>query len=459
LNATTIQNCYRDGYAITNDEADAQPNGIVNCLVLSCGWNGMTLGGGSPETVNAYALDNEVAYCSDVGITNYGVNTTISGNYVHDMNGTTNTQAHWGIGIEAGNATVTNNRVIRCHTGISEQACFNNFVQNNTLDCDTGIAFTYGGNNIGTVNNILNYSSGYNFGFLCYNETGNTILANNITGPAGSGDQAICLQGTWNTSITQNTVTSQNYGVLLETNSSYNLIQDNNLTAATGIRISGGTCVSNRIGNNAFVCSTNISDTGTNTLYGELIVTPSPSPTPSPTPTSSPTGGNGGPGNNPTPTPSPTPFTTPNPNLPTNGNVVLDGINLGNLQVNQTVVVGLNITFVASSFSVREVAFPAPLNSWVTPSSSLPQILWMGKGTVTYTLTVPATASAGFYAGSVQVMGVDPMGHVFTVSAPITLHVGESSTLALSDTNMWLLFAALGVIAAVVVAAVFVDRR
>ena len=89
--------------------------GITNSVISYCGWNGMTLGGGNtPQTdFNDYAINNQVSHCSDVGITNYGNNDIVTGNYVHDMDQETgwggSQCAHWGIACEGGGGSGSGN--------------------------------------------------------------------------------------------------------------------------------------------------------------------------------------------------------------------------------------------------------------------------------------------------------------------------------------------------------------
>ena len=87
-------------------------NGITNSKITNCGWNAITLGGGLGE-LSLYAINNEVAYCGDVGITIYGYDSIAQNNYVHDINGTLGSNnAQIGIAIEAGgNNTITGNTI------------------------------------------------------------------------------------------------------------------------------------------------------------------------------------------------------------------------------------------------------------------------------------------------------------------------------------------------------------
>jgi parallel beta-helix repeat protein len=175
---STITNCYRDGFATCDYVAGNQPNGIVNSIITFCGWNGMTLGSGGPLTIGAYAINNTVAYCSGVGITNYGISNKVIGNYIHDMNGTTHTVARWGIGVEEnGYELIANNTIVNVGTGIcvapdtasgAEQAK-SNFITNNTITGATvGISSSGSGNDVITFNTVTNWGTGYAFGINEY---------------------------------------------------------------------------------------------------------------------------------------------------------------------------------------------------------------------------------------------------------------------------------------------------
>jgi len=105
-------------------------NGVINSKIYDCGWNGITIG-----EVNDYAINNEVYGCGDVGITTGGMGTQITGNYVHDMNGTSGyNNAHWGIGVEGGsNDLITQNTIQNCGTGIWNSGFNNCTISNNVI--------------------------------------------------------------------------------------------------------------------------------------------------------------------------------------------------------------------------------------------------------------------------------------------------------------------------------------
>ena len=222
--------------------------GIANSKITNCGWNGITLGGDNAGELSLYAINNEVAYCSDVGITNYGYSNTVQNNYIHDMNGTTGFQgsgiagSQWGIGVEGGgNDTITGNTILNCWSGIVISATtglasnLNNIsfnkVQNSTsvaieisndfnlingniiiqwdaLDVYAGGIYLDSTANYNTVTaNILNCTNPNAQGIVIYGGTGNQITSNSINAPTNQVNNGINVQnGSNNTIITQNLI-------------------------------------------------------------------------------------------------------------------------------------------------------------------------------------------------------------------------------------------------------------
>jgi parallel beta-helix repeat protein len=270
----TITNIYRDGFATNEDVSGHLPNGIINSTITFCGWNGITLGGGGLDTIGAYAINNTVAYCSDVGITSYGIASVIRNNTVHDMNGTTNTQAHYGIAVEEnGNNIIENNTCYNCGNGVNLGAGGGNtFRYNNFSNCDSGIFVSDAGNNVITQNTVTNWGETYSFGIALYWGYNNSVSFNTLTSDKTGQANSFYVYNSSRNIISNNTITTlttaSSYGAYLEVNASNNVIEFNNIQAATGINIHGATCVNNTIWQNTLTnCTTNVRDTGTNTRY------------------------------------------------------------------------------------------------------------------------------------------------------------------------------------------------
>ena len=135
-----ITNVGQVGVMIVNFDSGHPSIGniIENSVITNFGWNGITFYG--PYIHNNLAINNEIAYGSDVGISTYGANDIIIGNYIHDMNGTIGyNNAHRGRGIEDGsnpaatpnNDTITGNTLYNCGAGIASGDFNNNIISNN----------------------------------------------------------------------------------------------------------------------------------------------------------------------------------------------------------------------------------------------------------------------------------------------------------------------------------------
>ncbi len=290
VTGSTITNCAMQGFVANDDVAGDLPNGIVNSTITFCGWNGITLGTGGPDTIGAYAINNTVAYCSDVGITNYGIGDYVVGNFIHDMNGITGGggNAHWGVGVEDnGYDLISNNIMVNCRIGISIVGTVstgypvqsNLVIYNSITNCSTGIVTSDTGYDTITRNQITDWSSGYNFGIREEDGTNNIITSNTLISSgtsAGYGQAAIYSLNTSNSSICDNTVTTQlsadDIGVLIGGGTNGTVIEGNNIQAGTGVYIGSGiygssSCNNNRLyQNNLNNCTTPITDSGTNTL-------------------------------------------------------------------------------------------------------------------------------------------------------------------------------------------------
>ncbi len=135
-------------------------NGIINSLVTNCGWNGITLGWDGRET-GLYAINNEVAYASDVGISAQGRNNIVQDNYVHDINGNTGTNnARWGIATEAGSGhLISGNTITNVNMGLVSTAPSNTFTGNSVTGSSVfGVQIEGAGTaNVVSGNTISNY--------------------------------------------------------------------------------------------------------------------------------------------------------------------------------------------------------------------------------------------------------------------------------------------------------------
>jgi len=267
-----VTNCKRSGIEICHDTETIVPSGVINSMVTFCEWNGMTL-----DSNGTYAINNEVSYCSDVGITTYGTGTIITGNYIHDMNGTTHTQANWGIGVEGGGyALIANNIITNGKTGIclSPDAGLtvqSNLVMNNTItNCITGIGVSDSGYDTITHNQISNWGSGYAFGITLYwgqnYIVSENVLINNLNNEEARSiyTYSISNSSIYNNTITANLTIPYSYGVKLE-KTNKTILEKNRIQAKNGVIITSD-CANNLIYQNDLGnCTQQITDSGQNT--------------------------------------------------------------------------------------------------------------------------------------------------------------------------------------------------
>ena len=166
------------GLTYTND-------GVINCTIYCSGgysgWNGITIG--CSDLTNCYAINNNIYGWSDVGITSYGVNDIITGNYIHDITGNNNDpgnggDAHWGIANEwnggsgtggaSGYELIAGNTIKNCGAGIAIDTSENSvanyiLISGNTLiNCNVGGGSggsLYLGDNPSTSHDIVEFNS------------------------------------------------------------------------------------------------------------------------------------------------------------------------------------------------------------------------------------------------------------------------------------------------------------
>ncbi len=176
-----IYNCAQFGFLAASWGSDNV--GIENCKLFNNGWNGITLGGYSSNENYFYAINNEVAYSSDVGISTYA-NAVIRGNYVHDLNGTTGGggNASWGIAVEGnGNAMIINNNITRLKIGICSAVGDKNILEFNNIYSfsDAGIIVVTSNNTVSS-NQIYDFpwNGSWTFAVQVYGDHNN--LTNNI---------------------------------------------------------------------------------------------------------------------------------------------------------------------------------------------------------------------------------------------------------------------------------------
>jgi hypothetical protein len=267
---------------VGNNNPTPLPNGIVDSTVTFCGWNGISLGWGGSYTRGAYAINNTVAYCSDVGITAWqSLNSRIINNYVYDMNGTTgDVNSHDGIDIEYGAnySIVEHNTIVNCVHGIWSATGVitphsNLIAYNNVTNCRWGI-FSGSPNDVITQNYVKNWGDWSGGGIQV--DQNNIIVSFNIlintnasvTGPAITIGE---YSGVTNCSACNNTITTQvasgTPAIYVELGSNSSIIEGNNVQASVGVQIYGAQCTSNIIsGNNLVNCTTGISNSGTGTI-------------------------------------------------------------------------------------------------------------------------------------------------------------------------------------------------
>jgi len=246
---------------------------VKDSLITFAAWNGITFYDYLANYDSKQSVVNtEVAYCSDVGISIYTKGCTVKNNFLHDMNGTYNTQAHYGIdteaetGAEGGYNFIYNNTIINGGSGIACEGSRANLVKGNYIDCATGIFINNDGYNVVTQNAIVNYSSGYNFGIAVYWGKNNIVSFNTIGSDTGSNDIAIYVHNSTNMAIMNNTVTSPGVAIGVETHTNNAIIKTNTVHGITGITIGDSSCINDTLVGNIYVsCTYDVADSGTGT--------------------------------------------------------------------------------------------------------------------------------------------------------------------------------------------------
>lgn len=250
--------------------------GVTNSKFLNNGCNGITLGG-SEEEYSLYAINNEVAYSSDVGITTYGVGSIISNNYVHDINGTTGfSNSHWGIGVEYGSYhTITQNTIINSDIGIAiydyeeyygGQTFDNCVISNNNIQtCDIGIHSSLAHYTLISENIIIDSAEAGIQGIWSYSSITNNV----VTGVTSWLSGIYLNSGNFN-QITENYVSQCMFGGIIlnadchNNTVSLNHVFDNGYNNTWGMGI-------NIYGNNNYISQNQAFDTRTGAERSQQI--------------------------------------------------------------------------------------------------------------------------------------------------------------------------------------------
>ena len=223
VDQANIYNCKIFGFQITGP---ANKNGITNSKLINNCWNGITLGDASGVETGLYAINNEVAYSGDVGITNYGTGNIVTGNYIHDMNGTSGyNNSHFGIAVEGGSSDLIAQNIIQnCGDGINIGTWNNNTITDNTITSATNTDV------IGVFSQRGIVLSGWG-GHCMYN----IVEGNHITGMRPSD---------WSTG---------GVGIMIQDGASFNTIKDNIVSQSglDGIELTSG-CDNNTVISNSF---------------------------------------------------------------------------------------------------------------------------------------------------------------------------------------------------------------
>jgi len=222
-------------------------------VVERCRWNCIQF------DTNAYGGEirgNIASYFSDVGITASDVNDVIITNNVI-FNGTYTEgyiNSSWGIGVElsgdpAHRISISNNIIWHVQSGIVVSGnCHGTDISNNIIT-DTNIkgwAETQGGISIGSSRNV--------------------ISSNWIETLPSTSSHGIYLTGDYNI-IEANHITAGSRGVSIRNGATNNGIKDNMINASIGIHIVAGGNNSDVKNNDLSLCSTKVSDAGTDNIF------------------------------------------------------------------------------------------------------------------------------------------------------------------------------------------------
>jgi hypothetical protein len=288
-----ITNIRMHGFLVLSSRDGFNPVGIRDSNVTYCGWNGIVLGNGYGDnfTRNAYAINNSVSHCSDVGINSYTYGAQILNNTVFLMDGTTGYggNAHWGIAIEGGAFhKIIDNVVYNCSFGITISPdpggatvtpSHSILIKGNTIyNCREGIvnsglnsaSLTHG--NVITLNNISTWSRGYKGYGIDNIAASNCIISfNTLTNLLADADMAMQLVTCTNMTVQSNTVTlnkidSYNAAGVFVSNSNNSLVEDNTIVGYLGLNVNFGSYYTKFSGNTISNCNTTLYDGGVGTI-------------------------------------------------------------------------------------------------------------------------------------------------------------------------------------------------
>jgi parallel beta-helix repeat protein len=238
-----IYNCRRFGINIIGASHGSGADGNT---VLTCGWNGINLGGAT-DTFDCYATDNLVAYFSDVGITSYCNDGRITGNTVYAANGTTGSNnAGWGIASEAlGNCTIADNTVYNVTYGIrATVGCHRVEIKDNRIYQVSNVGIYLEGSNYTSLDGNMVWSWG---AFAVQLDVSHwvKIRGNTLNGTYGiftNSDYGFCM-GNW--------ISASDYGIAAASGANYTRIIENDLRfCSSSIYEAGG--AGNIYGNNVW---------------------------------------------------------------------------------------------------------------------------------------------------------------------------------------------------------------
>jgi parallel beta-helix repeat protein len=286
VDGATIDNCRMYGFVAWESVTNC---GIRNSKITNCGWNCIQLGADSNDERNLFAINNECAFCSDVGITNFGTGNLVQGNYIHDITGTTGyINSQWGIAVEGGHGhTMTGNRIVNSGRAIQIQqtdGVGQNTITNNTIvTCGFGI-LVVSPNNTVSNNAVSNFDiNGWGqhaivvdggYGGADYNK----VLNNSISSVSGVA-HAVFINSVDDTQFNNNRINVPRVGTswfaVQVSGSSFTQISNNTMVGFMSVIIGDSACQSTTISfNNLTQCNAQpgaIEDDGTGTIITENL--------------------------------------------------------------------------------------------------------------------------------------------------------------------------------------------
>jgi len=223
IDFANITNCRVMGVSInwcssSGSIAPSSNSGVVNSNISNCGWNGVTFYGGN----TSYLVNSQIYGCSDGGVScTGGSGNVVTGNYIHDMNGTTGSEnSEVAVAIEGvGNDVIYNNTIYNSCIGICNEGYSNNNISNNTISVSPSYYVSYGSGGSWAPSNPVVFHETWGMILNGNNDivTDNTIsamLTNATSGYYNTGGDGIWLVAENSTFIGYNDIFScQAYGV------------------------------------------------------------------------------------------------------------------------------------------------------------------------------------------------------------------------------------------------------